>query len=531
MSVIPPDLANPFFPFHTHTHTLCPFLSFISIPLIQRKINITTGCHSTTHHGIRKPRDKPLRDNGGLHTSRSQGRHCLCSRTQLRARHYMDRQGRDVLAAGSPTGCTQGHTRKHPDLRIQCRCVLQRERPNNQQSLHKSARGGSRHEPHASQKKPRDIQEPYHMGSDAAAWGVIVQAMAAALIPRRFFDSEPVLLKTLRKDNETLVNINSHFLDIYQRFEVHMVRENQKTDVKGKKFFVVDSHSAGPPLPGVTYYGIEANHVDMCKFESINSPGFRNIAITLQQWIERAPFLIQERWLAAEEEGRNRALAKVNEIMSPFAAQMYAQGAMLPAYDYNGNGSNAVPRIHSARYSEASLNPGFSYWMANFPINTNSNSSIGPSPGYPQYIQSHKRALITDGPLSSSLPNSFASNTGVWPPFATVGGYASQPTSPRSEMSVPYTSTTPWPSQAPSIAATEPLTWHHVTPVSNVPLGHQAWPPRQTGPWNFYDIAYAPRQQMPPETVHVSKIESLPPENQDIRQEGMESHPADYCQP
>ncbi|UZP44210.1 hypothetical protein NXS19_012022 [Fusarium pseudograminearum] len=370
-----------------------------------------------------------------------------------------------------------------------------------------------------------------HVGSDAAAWGVIVQAMAAALIPRRFFDSEPVLLKTLRKDNETLVNINSHFLDIYQRFEVHMVRENQKTDVKGKKFFVVDAHSAGPPLPGVTYYGIEANHVDMCKFESINSPGFRNIAITLQQWIERAPFLIQERWLAAEEEGRNRALAKVNEIMSPFAAQMYAQGAMLPAYDYNGNGSNAVPRIHSARYSEASLNPGFSYWMANFPINTNSNSSIGPSPGYPQYIQSHKRALITDGPLSSSLPNSFASNTGVWPPFATVGGYASQPTSPRSEMSVPYTSTTPWPSQAPSIAATEPLTWHHVTPVSNVPLGHQAWPPRQTGPWNFYDIAYAPRQQMPPETVHVSKIESLPPENQDIRQEGMESHPADYCQP
>ncbi|QPC65061.1 hypothetical protein HYE67_007292 [Fusarium culmorum] len=325
-----------------------------------------------------------------------------------------------------------------------------------------------------------------HVGSDAAAWGVIVQAMAAALIPRRFFDSEPVLLKTLRKDNETLVNINSHFLDIYQRFEVHMVRENQKTDVKGKKFFVVDAHSAGPPLPGVTYYGIEANHVDMCKFESINSPGFRNIAITLQQWIKRASFLIQERWLAAEEEGRNRALAKVNEIMSPFAAhQMYAQNAilppypsvnstLLPAYDYDESENRAVPRIHSAGYSEASLNPAFGYW---------------------------------------------------------VRGYASQPISPRSGMSVPYNSVPAWPSQAPSIAATgPPLPWHRVTP-GNAPLDYQAWPPRQTGPWNFYDIAYAPRQHMSPETVHVSEIESLPPENHDTRQEETESHPPDYCQP
>lgn len=80
----------------------------------------------------------------------------------------MDRQRRDLLAAGSPTGCTQGHTRKHPDLRIQCRCVLQREQPNNQQSLHKSARRGSHHEPHASPKKSRDIQESYHMGMSLA---------------------------------------------------------------------------------------------------------------------------------------------------------------------------------------------------------------------------------------------------------------------------------------------------------------------------------------------------------------------------
>ncbi|KAF5983552.1 SERAC1 [Fusarium coicis] len=160
-----------------------------------------------------------------------------------------------------------------------------------------------------------------HVGSDAATWGLILQAMSDAVIPKRFFDSESVLLKTLKKDNETLANINSHFLDIYQRFEIHMVRENQKTDIKGHKFFIVDANSAGPQLPGVTYYGIEASHSNMCKFEGTNSPGFRNIAITILQWIQRAPSATQERWLAEEDERRARAMARAKEIMSPYTSQ------------------------------------------------------------------------------------------------------------------------------------------------------------------------------------------------------------------
>ncbi|ENH64671.1 Protein SERAC1 [Fusarium oxysporum f. sp. cubense race 1] len=159
-----------------------------------------------------------------------------------------------------------------------------------------------------------------HVGSDAATWGLILQAMSDAVIPKRFFDSESVLLRTLKKDNETLANINSHFLDIYQRFEIHMVRENQKTDIKGHKIFIVDANSAGPQLPGVTYYGIEASHSNMCKFDGTSSPGFRNIAITIQQWIQRAPSATQERWLAEEDERRACAMIRANEIMSPYTS-------------------------------------------------------------------------------------------------------------------------------------------------------------------------------------------------------------------
>lgn len=75
-----------------------------------------------------------------------------------------------------------------------------------------------------------------HTGSDMATWGLVLQGMSDAIMPKKFFESESVLLKTLKKDNETLSNINNHFLDIYQRFRIHMAHENHKTDIKGTKY-------------------------------------------------------------------------------------------------------------------------------------------------------------------------------------------------------------------------------------------------------------------------------------------------------
>jgi hypothetical protein len=62
-----------------------------------------------------------------------------------------------------------------------------------------------------------------HMGSDIATWGHVLQSMSDVILPKKLFDSEPVLLKTLKRDNETLQNINNHFLDIYQRFKIQYV--------------------------------------------------------------------------------------------------------------------------------------------------------------------------------------------------------------------------------------------------------------------------------------------------------------------
>jgi hypothetical protein len=72
-----------------------------------------------------------------------------------------------------------------------------------------------------------------HCGSDLAGWAQMIQTMSDAIIPRKVFQSESVLLKTLKRDNETLQNINNHFLDVYQRFKIHMAHENRKTDLRG----------------------------------------------------------------------------------------------------------------------------------------------------------------------------------------------------------------------------------------------------------------------------------------------------------
>ncbi|KAH8903689.1 hypothetical protein BR93DRAFT_930843 [Coniochaeta sp. PMI_546] len=152
-----------------------------------------------------------------------------------------------------------------------------------------------------------------HLGSGLATWGHMLQSMSEAVIPRKIFETEPVLIKTLKKDNETLQNINNHFLDIYQRFQIHMAHENHKTDIKGSKVMVVDPSSASPQLPGVTYYGIEATHSGMCKFESNTAPGFRTVSTAIGEWVKEAPSVIQVRWLVELDDRQVRQQLDIHE--------------------------------------------------------------------------------------------------------------------------------------------------------------------------------------------------------------------------
>lgn len=149
-----------------------------------------------------------------------------------------------------------------------------------------------------------------HLGADGAKWGHIFETLLSSVVPKKAVDTEDQLLKTLKANNEVLQNINLHFLDIYQRFEIDMVHEAVKTDLKGKKSFIVDQSSAGPPLPGVRYYGIEATHSGMCKFADKRAPGYLNVSMAIKGWVADCMPRIQARWAA---EKKARLMAKQNE--------------------------------------------------------------------------------------------------------------------------------------------------------------------------------------------------------------------------
>ncbi len=161
---------------------------------------------------------------------------------------------------------------------------------------------------------------------------MLLQGLADALIPKKVMDTEPHLVQTLKSNNEILQNINLHFLDIYQRFEIDMVHEAVKTDLKGLRSFIVDQASASPQLPGVRYYGIEASHSTMCKFESKSSPGYLNISTQIRTWVLESPPVIQSRWLV-----ERRARQQIRENEARELLGIYAEPVARPSQGSSAN--------------------------------------------------------------------------------------------------------------------------------------------------------------------------------------------------
>ena len=254
----------------------------------------------------------------------------------------------------------------------------------------------------------------------------------------------------------------------------------------------------------------------MCKFESTSSPGFRNIATTIQQWADKAPYLVQGRWFVEEQESHNRAIANVREIMSLFAVSSYPSGNLVPAQAYfqNENDESGSREVNI----------------------------IQPLPSY-QHVPSHRQLLSTGESFSTALPNSFFGGT-LHPPSAAHGGYRSQLTltdpAPRSRTASPRTPAFQQVGYVPPVAAGT---------SDNVASDCSAWQSQQEQQ-NYQrvsqpEIPYAPIQDIPPDstgmarsgsgsfqfdlhhfqsgqpqpahlqTLYPSEIESPPPKNKD----------------
>ncbi|EPS29829.1 hypothetical protein PDE_04779 [Penicillium oxalicum 114-2] len=153
-----------------------------------------------------------------------------------------------------------------------------------------------------------------HNGSDMAKWGLLLQKICSAVLPKKFMETSPQLIKSLQTNNETLQHINSLFADIMSRFHIYFFHETRSMDVKGTREIIVDESSAAPYFEGVERGGIEADHSHMCKFDDENSPGYEVVAEAILRYSREAPSVIADRWI---EERKTRAMekrAKAREI-------------------------------------------------------------------------------------------------------------------------------------------------------------------------------------------------------------------------
>ncbi|KAL3477561.1 Alpha/Beta hydrolase protein [Aspergillus californicus] len=154
-----------------------------------------------------------------------------------------------------------------------------------------------------------------HNGSEVAKWGILLQNICAAVLPKKFMDSSPHLIKALKTNNETLQNINSLFTDMVPRFHIYFFHETLSTDVKGSRELIVDETSAAPYTDGAERMGIEADHSHMCKFDDENAPGYEAVAEALLRYSGDAPATIQERW---NEEDRTRMIIRTQKAKEIF---------------------------------------------------------------------------------------------------------------------------------------------------------------------------------------------------------------------
>lgn len=136
-----------------------------------------------------------------------------------------------------------------------------------------------------------------HNGSDIAKWGLLLHNICNAVLPKKFMEASPQLIKALQTNNETLRDINSLFVNIIGRFHIYFFHETRSTDVRGTREVIVDEQSAAPYMEGVERAGIEADHSHMCKFDDDNAAGYEVVAEAILRYSRQAPSVITDRWV------------------------------------------------------------------------------------------------------------------------------------------------------------------------------------------------------------------------------------------
>ena len=98
-------------------------------------------------------------------------------------------------------------------------------------------------------------------------------------------------------------------------FRIFFFWEQEKTDLKYTRDYIVDEASAAPMLDNTERCGIASDHRGICKFDTNTSQGFRIVTSALRRYIEEAPQVIQGRWKKMTETRRESRWHEATEVL------------------------------------------------------------------------------------------------------------------------------------------------------------------------------------------------------------------------
>ncbi|OKL56426.1 hypothetical protein UA08_08098 [Talaromyces atroroseus] len=154
-----------------------------------------------------------------------------------------------------------------------------------------------------------------HNGSSKARLLGSLHKLASISLPRKIVDLDSALLSALEEESETLQNITDQFAPLISNFRIFFFWEQEKTDLKYTKDYIVDETSAAPIIDNTERSGIPSNHSGMCKFDNSTSQGFRIAISALRRYSRDAPQVIEGRWIKMVETMRENRRHEAAEVL------------------------------------------------------------------------------------------------------------------------------------------------------------------------------------------------------------------------
>jgi len=142
-----------------------------------------------------------------------------------------------------------------------------------------------------------------------------VEQMSWSVMARNTEGHPSALLEAIAKGSETLQSINDQFAPLVKRFRIHFFWEQQETVTETFARYKVEEKSAAPIWDNTERSGISASHAQMCKFGSVDAPGFTVVRATLRRYALEANDVITPRWRDAKQHIERQRSIEAAEIL------------------------------------------------------------------------------------------------------------------------------------------------------------------------------------------------------------------------